>query len=67
MGLFKKDVITPPSIPGIPAEIKNYSITGVQYECGKNPKYGRQEALKPLKIGAPLVLEYFEFENSYFV
>lgn len=64
MGLFKKDVITPPSIPGTPAEIKNYSITGIQYECRKNPKYNRQEALKQIKIGAPLVLEYFEFENK---
>lgn len=64
MGLFRKDVITPPSIPGAPAEIKVYRITGVQYACKKNPKQNRQVVLKQLKIGAPLVLEYFEFDGK---
>ena len=64
MGLFRKDAITPPSIPGAPTEVKDYRVAGVQYECRKDPKHTRLEALKPLKIGAPLVLEYYEYENT---
>ncbi|MBO7726899.1 MAG: hypothetical protein J6S50_00450 [Oscillospiraceae bacterium] len=63
MGLFNRYKIQPPSVPGDPADTRTNRIAGVGYECRKDPKKKRLDVLKSLKVGAPLVLEYYEYEG----
>ena len=64
MGLFSINKIQPPSVPGKPADTRTNKIAGVRYPCRKNPKKNRMDVLKNMKVGSPLILEYFEYEGQ---
>lgn len=64
MGLFSRNKISPPSISGEPTDVRSYRVTGTAYECRKNPKKKRLDILKPMKLGDPVVLEFYEYEGE---
>lgn len=64
MGLFSKNKITPPVLPGKPAETKDFRVVGTQFECRKDPTRMRSNILKSMKLNNPVVLEYYEYKGA---